>query len=442
MFIRMDKSSLKALNKFAIPLIVQNIACMSIGLIDEMFIGRISAEAYGAIGIAISLMNLMAGVFGSIAVAFNIIGSKKQGEENTEEFREVFMASLLVDIIIGIVYGIATVVCCKMVYIKLYGLSGAALDAAVVYSYITCPYMLFQLVIFSCNSYYKIMKNTSRLMLFSTGSAILNTVLDYILIFGKFGFPKLNAMGAAIATIVSVFVNMLVLVWAARKDIAYFWNKNKRYLENAKELIKVNLPLLGEELLEGSVFVVVINAIISNIGINEIGAYLLVKNILEIALLSMHMYGSATLTLISEKIGRRAYEEIKKLSVMSATVSSSIYAVLAIAVVVFRKDVPRIISDDMNLIAFAGGIIIPMVVMNIFNPIQTIYKYALQACGDGKYVLYITALVNAVVLAAIVALYMLGGRLWAVFIGLFINYSALAVVYMGRLKKVVEKIRV
>lgn len=437
MFARIDKDDYKMLSRLAMPLLVQNVACMSVGLIDAMFVGRISADAYGAIGIAVSLMNLMAGIFGCLAVAFNIVGSRKLGESNREEFREIFMSSLLLDVAIGVIYGILTVALCRPVFTHIYELTGEALSTAVVYSYITCPYMLFQLVIFSCSSYFKIMKNTGRLMLFSTGPAVLNVLLDYIFIFGKFGFPRLGAVGAAMATIISVFAGTAVVVWAAGKDIVYLFRKNSRYLERAKELIKVNLPIAGEELLEGSVFVVVIQAVISHIGIDEIGAYLLVKNVLDIALLAMYMYGSAELTLVSEKIGQKLYERIQKMAIAGTVISFAIYAVLSALTVIFRRQVPLLISDDMRLVSLAGRIIIPMVIMNLCNPFQTIYKYVLQACDDGKYVLYATALVNAAALGVIVLLYLLGGKMWSVFIGLFVNYSLAAFIYFRRLKNVV-----
>ncbi len=410
---------------------------MSIGLIDQMFIGRISADIYGAIGVTISLMNFMAGIFGYFAVAFHIIGSKKQGEENKEEFREVFISSLLIDFVIGVIYGMLTILLCKFIFKNFYGLSGEALNAAVTYSYITCPYMLFQLVIFSCSSYFKIKKNTSKLMFISTGASILNTILDYIFIFGKFGFPKLGTVGAATATMISVFINMLILLLAARKDIVYFFNKD--YLQRIKELIKTSLPLAGEELLEGSIFVLMINAIISNIGINEIGAYLLAKNVLEIILISMYMYGSAELTLVGEKIGQHLYGEIKKIAFSGVLISFSIYVVLSIFVIIFKNDVPKMISNDKNLIGLASQIMIPMVIMNLFNPIQTIYKYVLQACSDGKYVLYITALINVIAFIIIMILYMIGWKLWSVFIGFFVNYVLAMFVYLFRLKKVVSK---
>lgn len=76
----------KELNKFAFPLIIQNITGMLIGLVDEMFIGRISTEAYGAIGIMVALMNLLAGIFGNIAVTFNIEGAKKEERMILKDF--------------------------------------------------------------------------------------------------------------------------------------------------------------------------------------------------------------------------------------------------------------------------------------------------------------------------------------------------------------------
>lgn len=60
---------------------------MLIGLVNQIFVGHISAEAYEAIGIAVSLMNFMAGVLGMVAIAFNILGAKRAGEGNKEQFK-------------------------------------------------------------------------------------------------------------------------------------------------------------------------------------------------------------------------------------------------------------------------------------------------------------------------------------------------------------------
>ena len=436
--LRLNKTGIQELNKIAVPLIIQNISGFLIGFVDEMFIGRISTEAYGAIGIAASLMFFIAGVFSYTAVAFNIIGSRKSGENDTEGFRTSLTASLLIDVLVGVMYAIIVIILGKFIFSTIYGLSNEALKAAMIYIYITSPYMLFQMVIFTFNSYYKIRKETSRIMWASTGAAILNTVLDYVLIFGKCGMKSLGVAGAATASIISVFANMIFYIWGGRRDMDSILRNRHKYRHIYKKeicnLIRISLPLAGEELLEGSVFVVVINAMIAKTGIMEIGAYLLVKKVLDMVMIPMFMYGSAALTLVSEKIGQKDKDKVKDITNMSVLITQVIFALLSVIVIFFRRQVPRLISADEELIAFAGMIVIPMVIMNLFNPVQTIYKYVLQAYGDGSFVLYSTTVINLTVLGFIILLYKAAPRIEVIFVGLFFNYMFSCIFYMYRYK--------
>ncbi len=435
MFDCVKSRHVKELNKFAFPLIIQNITGMLIGLVDEMFIGRISAEAYGAIGIMVALMNLLAGIFGNVAVTFNIEGAKKRGENDTEGFDLYFISSIFIDIIIGIIYILAITFFSNQILGNLYGLSGDALHFAKTYAFITCPYMLLQLLIFTFNSYFKIEKKTKRLMWISIASTLINVFLDYLLVFGKFGLPRLETAGAALATIISVLLNAVALGIIIKKERKVHGNFLKNCFSPSIYLVKESMPLIGEELLEGSIFVIIINAIISNIGILEISSYLLIKYFMDIIMIAMYMYGTAELTLVSEKIGQNKYCDIKGLTIVGILISIVIYVVLSMIIIILRDKVPMLISNETALIEGAAKLIFPMVLMNLFNPIQTILKYVLLACGKAKSVLYIIALINAVVLLYITMTYFIGSKLYFVFIGLFINYFALSLIYAVYLRK-------
>ena len=435
MFDCVKSRHVKELNKFAFPLIIQNITGMLIGLVDEMFIGRISAEAYGAIGIMVALMNLLAGIFGNVAVTFNIEGAKKRGENDTEGFDLYFISSIFIDIIIGIIYILAITFFSNQILGNLHGLSGDALHFAKTYAFITCPYMLLQLLIFTFNSYFKIEKKTKRLMWISIASTLINVFLDYLLVFGKFGLPRLETAGAALATIISVLLNAVALGIIIKKERKVHGNFLKNCFSPSIYLVKESMPLIGEELLEGSIFVIIINAIISNIGILEISSYLLIKYFMDIIMIAMYMYGTAELTLVSEKIGQNKYCDIKGLTIVGILISIVIYVVLSMIIIIFRDKVPMLISNETALIEGAAKLIFPMVLMNLFNPIQTILKYVLLACGKAKSVLYIIALINAVVLLYITMTYFIGSKLYFVFIGLFINYFALSLIYAVYLRK-------
>lgn len=436
MFECVKSRHVKELNKFAFPLIIQNITGMLIGLVDEMFIGRISAEAYGAIGIMVALMNLLAGIFGNVAVTFNIEGAKKRGENDTEGFDLYFISSIFIDIIIGILYILTITFFSNQILGNLYGLSGNALHFAKTYAFITCPYMLLQLLIFTFNSYFKIEKKTKRLMWISIASTLINVFLDYLLVFGKLGLPRLETAGAALATIISVLFNAAALGIIIKKERKVHGNFLKNCFSSSIYLIKESMPLIGEELLEGSIFVIIINAIISNIGILEISSYLLIKYFMDIIMIAMYMYGTAELTLVSEKIGQNKYCDIKGLTIVGILISIVIYVVLSMIIIIFRDKVPMLISNETALIEGAAKLIFPMVLMNLFNPIQTILKYVLLACGKAKSVLYITASINAVVLLYIITTYFIGSKLYFVFTGLFINYFALSFIYAVYLRKI------
>ncbi|GFI22830.1 multidrug resistance protein NorM [Lachnospiraceae bacterium] len=432
---RLNKTSTQELNKIAIPLIIQNISSFLIGFVDEMFIGRISTEAYGAIGVATSLTFFIAGVFSYAAVAFNIIGSRKIGEKNTDDFRKSLMASLIIDVFIGLIYAITIILIGKRLFRIVYGFSGEALTAALTYIYITSPYMLFQMIIFTFHSYFKIKKKTKYIMWGAIGATVLNTVLDYVLIFGKCGLEPMGVAGVATASMISVLINMLIYIWIGRKDIRFLWKDKSIYIKEMTTLIKTSLPLAGEELLEGSVFVVVINALIAQIGIIEIGAYLLIKKIIDMIMIPMFMYGSAVLTLVSENTGQKDQDRIMKTTETGVVISILLFLVGGLIVIFFRKQVPRLISEDDVLISFASTIMFPMVLMNFFNPIQTIYKYALQAYGDGNFVLYAAAFVHLIILGFILIMYWMNPTVVIIFVGLFLSYLFNYLIYRGRLRK-------
>lgn len=336
----------------------------------------------------------------------------------------------------GIIYILIIIFFSDQILGNLYGLSGNALYSAKTYAFITCPYMLLQLLIFTFNAYFKIEKRTKRLMWISIAAALINVALDYLLVFGKFGLPRLETAGAALATIISVLFNAAALGMIIIKERKICVTVSKKIFSSSFYLMKESMPLIGEELLEGSIFVIVINAIVSNIGIMVISSYLLVKYFMDIIMIAMYMYGSAELTLVSERIGQSKYRDIMGLTIVGILISILIYAALSMIIIIFRDKVPALISNETGLIESAAKLILPMVLMNLFNPIQTILKYVLLACGKAKSVLCITAVINAAVLLYIVTTYFIDARLCFVFIGLFMNYFALSLIYAVYLRKI------
>lgn len=89
-FIKMDKLMVSEMNKMAMPMIFNSVIGMLIGLMDMAMIGRISLEAFGAVGLISTTINSITGVLGAISIAFNIAGARYKGQHNQSGLQEGF----------------------------------------------------------------------------------------------------------------------------------------------------------------------------------------------------------------------------------------------------------------------------------------------------------------------------------------------------------------
>ena len=197
---------------------------------------------------------------------------------------------------------------------------------------------------------------------------------------------------------------------------------------------------MGQELLEGSIFVIFINAILARIGLIELTSYLLVSQFISIILMPMYMYGSATLTLVSENSEQTDFKLLKLIPKYSIKLSITIYILLSFILILFKNQVPKLITDNNSVINYSSNILVILLLINLLNPIQTIYKYALQAYSDSTFVLYSTAFINFVSLIVMSTLvFIFKVNINGLFIGFLINYILLIYVYIKRYNKLIYK---
>ena len=144
------KSSAKELNNIALPLIIQNMTGVIVVATDKAIIGRISPEAFVAVGVVGSLLSLLAGILGYISVQFNISGGKASiQDDNSEDLTDEFTSALFLNAIIGMLFFVLIIPSGRPLFVALYGFEGYMLDAAVNYASIMSIYLLFQLLLFS-----------------------------------------------------------------------------------------------------------------------------------------------------------------------------------------------------------------------------------------------------------------------------------------------------
>ena len=246
--IKENKMGVMPINKLIIsmslPMVISMLVQALYNVVDSMFVSQISENALSAVSLAFPVQNFMIAVGVGTGVGINALLSRSLGEKKFEEANRaanngVFLAlmSYLLFLVIGLLF--------SRTFFEIQTDIKDIVDGG--YSYLiiitTCSFGMYGQIVFE-----KLLQSTGRTfysMLSQLTGAIINIILDPILIFGLFGFPKLGISGAAIATVFGQICGMMVgfyLNIKQNKEIKLTLKKFKPDLKTIKNIYSVGIP--------------------------------------------------------------------------------------------------------------------------------------------------------------------------------------------------------
>ncbi|MGL4973115.1 MAG: MATE family efflux transporter [Culicoidibacterales bacterium] len=180
-------------------------------IVDSMFIAQYSSEALTAVSLAFPIQNLILAFAVGTGIGINAVVSRRLGEKNFTAANSAVTHGLLLAIITSIGFFIIGSFLIKP-FFQLFTDSAQIFELGVNYTTIVTCFAFGTIVHIVIE---KILQATGKMifpMIFQATGAIINIILDPILIFGLFGFPQLGIEGAAIATIIGQFSAMTLAV--------------------------------------------------------------------------------------------------------------------------------------------------------------------------------------------------------------------------------------
>lgn len=215
-----DKAFYAMVLAVAVPMIIQNGITNFVGLLDNIMVGSIGTEQMSGIAIVNQLLMVFnISIFGAISGA-GIFGAQFYGCKDHAGVRHTFRFKVYICVAITLIgIGIFLLYGEELILMYLHGEGNdEALYAALGYGKQYLKVMLFGLPPFAVEQMYtstlRECGETKVPMKAGVIAVFVNLVLNYLLIFGNFGFPKLGVVGAAIATVISRYVQVaVVMVW-------------------------------------------------------------------------------------------------------------------------------------------------------------------------------------------------------------------------------------
>lgn len=418
------KNVLKKINKLAIPGIMSSIISTIFTVADEAIVGRTNVGSYTAVSISANLIYLLIGNLGALSIAFSILFAKSIGEKNESVSKNIFNSTVSFSIILGGIIEILAVILGRPLISAIYGVTGNILNEAYLYLIIASLGVGLNLVSFIMSNFFKNLLKPQVSLIALCVSLPVNFVTDYILVFGKLGAPKLGGPGSAIGTVLGTLAEVVIFI--------IFFIKEKRFRfefridkDIFKRTLKLFFPLLAQDFIECTLFVVLIGAIISRYSTVLFATYSVINAIIVALTIVIYSYAGATMTLVGQEFAAKdnTKDNCRMYPFAASLIAAIMYLIMISVTFLFPDKVCGMITDQYELLEKAIPVVIIALSVQLLNIPTQMYKYALQAIGKEKWVFIVSFILSMFDIAIIFGnIYLFKTGLAGVFAGLGILY--------------------
>ncbi len=308
---KQNRSFLSTVCALAVPVALQSMLQSSFSIVDQIMIGQLGSVFVAGVGLAGKFSSIYSVLVSAVGAVAGIMIAQYLGQNNQPEVRRSFWLNLVLALVLA---GGFTLLCALLPrqIMGLYSTDTETIAASAGYLRIIAWTFLPMAGATMLSTLFRCMEKASLPLYASLASAVLNTVLNYILIFGKLGFAPMGAAGAAIATLLSQWLNFLVMLLMMGR----FGGILKRSTGSGAPLSRINwkqyldmlLPILVCEF-AWSLGENVYAAIYGRIGTDASAAMTLTNPVQGLMIGALCGLSQAAGVIIGKKLGSRDYEE-------------------------------------------------------------------------------------------------------------------------------------
>lgn len=382
----------KVVMKIAIPVTLQSLLQSSFSVVDQIMTGQLGSTNIAGIGLGAKFSSIYSVIVSAVAVVAGIMIAQYMGKNNLKEVGRSFYLNLSVAIAMAFLFTFVSALFPSLI-MSAYTKDAATMDAAAGYlrilaaSYIPIAFSSIFSTLLRCIE-------AANLPLYAgILSAVVNTGLNYILIFGKFGFPEMGVKGAALATVISQVAGCILIIFLFIR-----YKKKKGFKlefivgmgkESRIQYIGILMPILTCEFL-WSLGENVYTSIYGHIGTDSCAAMTLTVPVQTLFIGALTGVSQAAGILIGKSLGSReydkAYKDSKKLMLYGVYGS----LILSVLLIIVSRYYVMIYNVGDNVKHIASGILVafaliaPVKVQNMI-----LGGGIIRSGGRTKYVMWI-----------------------------------------------------
>ncbi|QNF34565.1 MATE family efflux transporter [Adhaeribacter swui] len=386
MLVASFKSHFKQNFFLAYPVVLSQLGHILVSVCDSIMVGRTGTLPLAAASLGNSIFTIFMVVGLGISLGITPLIAAADGRKNRRRISLLLINGVLICTVVGV-----------LLFLMGYSFSPFLyyLNQPEQVVRLTIPYLnilfisLIPLMIFQgFRQFAEGLMLTRQSMYISVLANVVNFILNYLLVFGNLGFPKLGLNGAAIATLISRILMPIIMgiyVWQAPRFAEYRARAQAKIIsyKHIRRIIQLGFPIAVQMIFEMSAFS--FSAImIGWLGARELAAHQIAINIAAVTYMMANGIATATTIRVSNELGRGRYQQMREAGFSSMIMTLLFMLAMAALMVLGKHWIPSWYVTDVDVIQMAGGLLIIAALFQLSDGLQVVGLGALRGLEDVK----------------------------------------------------------
>ncbi|MFD0862523.1 MATE family efflux transporter [Sungkyunkwania multivorans] len=381
--------------KLAFPVMAGMIGHTLVQFFDNIMVGQLGTAELAAVSLGNSFLFIAMSIGIGFSTAITPLVAEADGEGHTEKGKQAFKHGLFLCTVLGVLLFALVYFAKPLMYFmdqpeEVVAFAKPYLDLVALSM---VPLIMFQ----ALKQFADGLSETKYPMYATLLANVVNVTLNYLLIFGKFGFPQLGIVGAALGTLASRVI-MLIFLWLIfqrkKKFHPFVKQLNFRIIKSniLKKIINLGFPSALQMFFEVAIFTAAI-WLSGILGKNPQAANQIALNLASMTFMVATGLSVAAMVRVGNQKGLRNFKELRRIAFSVFFLAILIEVVFAIFFMVFNQQLPKIyvdlddaknFADNTEVIGIAAKLLIVAALFQISDGIQVVVLGALRGLQDVK----------------------------------------------------------
>lgn len=379
--------------KLAAPVMLGMLGHTFVSFVDNIMVGQLGTAELAAVSLGNSFMFIAMSIGIGFSTAITPLTAEADGAQNASRAKSVFKNGLMLCLFLGTFLFLAVFFAKPLLYFMKQ--PEEVVELAMPYLDLVA-FSLIPLVVFQAFKQFSDGLSLTKYPMYATLIAnIVNVALNYVLIFGHFGFPKMGIVGAAYGTLASRFIMVgyiWFLLWKKEKSKAFVSDLKFFVLDKLmlRKIIGLGFPSAMQMFFEVAIFTAAI-WLSGLLGKNPQAANQIALNLSSMTFMVAMGLSVASMIRVGNQKGLHNYKELRRIAFSIFFLAVILATVFALVFLLLRHQLPKIyvdfdnplnLVDNMEVVSIATQLLLAAAIFQISDSIQVVVLGALRGIQD------------------------------------------------------------